>query len=213
MLVVLKEYGGVMKLKKRALLLSYFTVLYNIAEGLISVFAGAAAGSISLVGFGLDSFVESLSGGVMIWRFSPGKKVSEEEEEKIERRAEKFVAVTFFILSAYVLYGSINKLVLHEVPLASILGFIITILSLIIMPILYILKYRTGKQLKSRSLIADSKETLACCYLSGAVLIGLILNALLGWWWSDPVVGLIIVYFLVKEGIEAWKGECDCCLE
>lgn len=199
-----------MELKKRALALSWFTVLYNIFEGIISVFAGATAGSISLVGFGFDSFVESLSGGIMIWRFTYGAKLKAKEEEKIERKAEKFVAVTFFILAAYVLYESIHKLVSHEIPQISVLGFIITILSLIIMPILYVMKNRTGKKLKSKSLIADSKETLACTYLSAAVLAGLVLNALFHWWWADPVIGLLIVYFLVKEGIEALSGNCEC---
>jgi cation diffusion facilitator family transporter len=199
-----------MDLKKRALFLSYFTVLYNIFEGIVSIVAGLLAGSIALVGFGADSFVESLSGGVMIWRFSSGDKLSKEEEEKIERGAEKFVAITFFVLGAYVLFESVKKLILHEVPQISVLGFIITILSLIIMPVLYLAKNKTGKQLKSKSLIADSKETLACCYLSASVLIGLILNALFHWWWADSVVGLFIVYFLVKEGIEAWNGGCEC---
>ena len=199
-----------MELKKKALALSYFTVIYNIFEGLVSVISGMAAGSISLVGFGFDSFVESLSGGIMIWRFSGAEKLSEKEEEKIERRAEKFVAVSFFVLGAYVLYESIKKLALHEAPGISVPGFAITILSLIIMPLLYLAKNKTGKELRSRSLIADSKETLACTYLSGAVLIGLILNAWLHWWWADPVAGLLIVYFLVKEGIEAWNGVCEC---
>ncbi|OGF53436.1 MAG: hypothetical protein A2452_06400 [Candidatus Firestonebacteria bacterium RIFOXYC2_FULL_39_67] len=200
--------GNNLELKKRALFLSYFTVIYNIFEGLVSIFAGSAAGSISLIGFGFDSFVESLSGGIMIWRFSSAGMISEEEEKKIERKAEKFVAMTFFILSAYVLYESVTKLVLREVTQVSILGFIITILSLIIMPILYIAKFRTGKKLGSNSLMADSKETLCCCYLSAAVLIGLILNATLHLWWADPVIGLLVVYFLIREGIGAWNGGC-----
>lgn len=199
-----------MNLKKRALFLSYFTVIYNILEGIISVAAGLFAGSISLIGFGFDSFVESLSGGVMIWRFSSGDKLSHEAEEKIEHQAERFVAITFFALAAYVLYESVKKLAVHEVPQISILGFAITILSLVVMPVLYIAKYKTGKKLQSKSLIADSKETLACCYLSAAVLLGLIFNAWLSWWWADPLVGLFIVYFLIKEGTEAWKGGCEC---
>lgn len=198
-----------MDFKKRALFLSYFTVSYNLFEGLVSVFAGLSSGSISLVGFGLDSFVESLSGGVMIWRFSPRNKLSEEREEKIERQAEKFVGVTFFALAAYVLYESVKNLIIHEVPEISILGFAITTLSLIIMPALYLAKYKTGEKLQSKSLIADSKETLACFYLSAAVLIGLVFNAWLGWWWADPAVGLLIVYFLIKEGREAWNGGCE----
>lgn len=199
-----------MNLKRRALFLSYFTVIYNLLEGIVSVAAGLLAGSISLVGFGFDSFVESLSGGVMIWRFSPRNKLSDEQEEKIERQAEKFVGVTFFALAAYVLYESVKNLVIHEVPEISILGFAITILSLIIMPALYLAKRETGKKLESKSLIADSKETLACFYLSAAVFIGLVLNAWLGWWWADQAVGLLIAYFLIKEGREAWRGGCEC---
>lgn len=198
------------KLKKTALFLSWFTVLYNIFEGVVSIIAGMIAGSISLVGFGLDSFIESLSGGIMIWRFSVVEKMNEEEEEKIENKARKLVAVTFFILSVYVLYESIKKLISHEIPQLSILGMIITALSLIVMPLLFLAKNKVGRELGSKSLIADSKETLCCIYLSVSVLIGLILNALFHWWWADPVAGLIVVYFLIKEGVEAWKGKCLC---
>ena len=199
-----------MHLKKKALRLSWFTVCYNIIEGAVSVTAGYLAGSVALVGFGLDSLVETISGGVMVWRFSAGLNATPEEEERIERRAEKFVGVSFFILAAYVLYEALEKLLRREAPEVSVAGFVITILSLFIMPMLYKAKYRTGKELGSRSLMADAKETLACAYLSAAVLAGLILNALLGWWWADPVAALIVVYFLVREGLEAIRGECCC---
>ena len=150
-------------------------------------------------------FGASLSGGVMIWRFSAGDKLNEEEEEKIERRAERLVAITFFTLAAYVLYESVKKFLSREAPEVSFLGFAIIILSLIVMPVLYIMKRKTGEKLQSKSLIADSKETLACGYLSVAVLIGLVFNAWFGWWWADSAVGFLIVYFLIKEGIEAWN--------
>ncbi len=162
--------------------------------------AGLLAGSIALVGFGLDSFVESLSGSVMIWRLRKHGKISEEEEEKVERKAVKLIAYSFFILGAYVLYESIEKLYIHEIPDPSLLGIIIALISIIVMPILFYLKFQTGKSMGSKSLIADSKETLACVFLSGALLVGLGLNYLYGFWRADPIVGLVIVVYLAKEG-------------
>lgn len=197
---------------KKALLLSYFTVGYNIIEGLVSIWAGSMAGSIALVGFGLDSFIESLSGGVMIWRFSQHGKISEEAEERLERKAAKMVGYTFFILAAYVLFESIKKLLAREIPEPSLFGIIITIVSLIVMPILFYAKLRVGKKIGSISLIADSKQTLVCVFLSASLLVGLGLNYLFGFWQADPIVGLIVVVFLVREGIETLQEEklCSC---
>ena len=197
------------KLQKRALLLSYFTVGYNVIEGIASIFAGILARSIALVGFGLDSFIESLSGGVMIWRFGKHGKISEEEEEKLEQRATKLVGITFFILAVYVLFESVKKLITKEAPDPSLFGIIIAVISIIVMPILFIMKYRTGKALNSRSLVADSKETLACLFLSVSLFIGLGLNYLFGFRWADPVVGLIVTGFLVYEGFETFEDEDD----
>jgi divalent metal cation (Fe/Co/Zn/Cd) transporter len=188
------------KLHKKALLLSYFTVGYNILEGVTSIFAGLLAGSIALVGFGLDSFVESLSGSVMIWRFRKHGKISEDEEARVENKAIRFVAYTFFILGAYILYESVRKLYFHEISSPSLFGIIIAIVSIIVMPVLFFIKYQTGKSINSRSLVADSKETLACVFLSVALLIGLGLNYLYGLWQADPVFGFVIVIFLIKEG-------------
>jgi divalent metal cation (Fe/Co/Zn/Cd) transporter len=200
------------RLHRRALFLSYFTVGYNFLEGMVSIFAGLLAGSIALVGFGLDSFIESLSGGVMIWRFSKHGKVSEEEEANIESKATKLVAFAFFVLGAYVLYESSRKLYFQEVPEPSMLGIIIAIISLVAMPILFYLKYKTGKAIGSRSLLGDSKQTLACVFLSGALLLGLGLNYLYGLWWTDPLVGFIIVVFLMREGYGTLKEArlCSC---
>jgi cation diffusion facilitator family transporter len=195
------------RLHKRALWLSYFTVGYNILEGILSIFAGSLAGSIALIGFGLDSFVESLSGSVMIWRFRKSGKMSEEEEEKVERRATRLIGYSFFILGAYVLYESGKKLYLREIPNPSLLGILVAIASLIVMPILFYLKYQTGKAVGSRSLIADSKETLACVFLSVALLTGLVLNYLYALWQADPIVGCVIVIFLIKEGYSTLKEE------
>jgi len=190
------------KLYRRALWLSYFTVGYNVVEGIISILVGVLAGSIALVGFGLDSFVESLSGSVMIWRFRMHGKISGEKEEQVEKRATKLVAYTFFILGAYVLYESVKKLCLREISEPSILGIAIAVVSTIVMPILFYLKYRTGKLINSKSLIADSKETLACLFLSVALLIGLGLNYAFGLWQADPIIGLVIVVFLAWQGYE-----------
>ena len=199
-------------LHKKALSLSYFTVGYNIIEGIVSIFAGVLAGSIALIGFGLDSFVESLSGGVMIWRFRKHGQMSEEEEERIEAKAVRLIAYTFFILGAYVLYESVKKLYLQEMPDPSLFGIIIAIVSIIVMPVLFYMKYQTGKTINSRSLVADSKQTLACCFLSVALLIGLGLNYFFGFWEADPIVGLVTVVFLVREGYHALKEErlCTC---
>lgn len=204
-----KKLTDSQKLNRKALLLSYFTVGYNILEGTVSIIAGALAGSVALIGFGLDSFLESLSGGAMIWRFRKHGRLSEQEEQNIERRATKLVAYTFFLLAAYVLYESIDKLVSQETPDPSLFGIVIAIVSLILMPVLFYQKYKTGKALGSRSLVADSKETLACMFLSLALLVGLGANYLFGLWQADPIVGLIIVIFLVKEGYQALKGEAE----
>jgi len=197
---------------RKALLLSYITVFYNIAEGLISILAGSLANSIALIGFGLDSFVESSSGFVMIWRFRKNGKISIDEEKKIEKKATRFVAYTFFILGAYIVYESVSKLYFNEKPEPSLIGIIIAAVSIIAMPVLFYSKYMTGKAIGSKALIADSKETLACMFMSVALLLGLVLNYLYGYWQADPIVGMIIFVFLFKEGVELLREEefCEC---
>ena len=199
-------------LHQKALRLSYFTIAYNVVECILAMVAGFLAGSIALVGFGLDSLVESLSGGVMIWRFSRHEKLSVEEEARLERRAIKIIGYTFFILAAYVLYESLEKLFLQEPPAPSLLGLGIAVASIIVMPALFYLKYQTGKSLGSTSLMADSKQTLACGMLSVALLIGLGLNYWFGVWQADPVIGLVIVVILAREGYQALKEKklCTC---
>ena len=191
------------KLHKKALFLSWFTVIYNILEGLASVIAAMMSGSVALIGFGFDSLIESLSGCVMIWRFS--KKP--EYAEKFEEKAEKLVGISLLIIAVYVSYESVMKFITQEKPEPSLFGMIIAFLSLIIMPVLYVKKRDTGKAIGSRALIADSKETLACSMLSAALLAGLALNYFWGLWWADPAAGLFIAGFLVKEGIEAVRGK------
>jgi protein-tyrosine-phosphatase len=196
----------------QALMLSWFTVGYNILEGIASLIAGALAGSIALTGFGLDSFVESLSGGIMLWRFGRPGKLTEEQEERIEQRAARLVAVTFFVLAAYVLYESCRKLILREPPQRSLFGIIIALASLVVMPLLYAAKLRVGRALGSRSLIADSRQTLACVFLSAGLLIGLGANYLFHFWIADALVGLLVTGYLVKEGWDTWRKKelCAC---
>ena len=190
-------------LERRARRLSYFTVGYNLLEGTASVAAGAAAGSVALVGFGLDSFVESLSGGVMIWRFRERAGLDAHARERLERRAVRLVGYTFWVLAAYVLFESARKLWTGERPEPSALGIAITVLSLLVMPALFIAKRRTAARLGSRSLAADAKQTLACTMLSAGVLAGLLANLALGWWQADPVIGLVVGLVLLREGREA----------
>jgi divalent metal cation (Fe/Co/Zn/Cd) transporter len=195
---------------RTALHLEYFTVIYNIFEAVVSIAFGTAAGSIALVGFGLDSIVESLSGLILIWRLGRHDQVSPEEEERIERVAQRLVALSFFLLGAYVLYESIIKLATREIPEPSLIGIFIAVLSLIIMPVLAWRKRVIGKAIGSRALLADAKETIACSYLSGALLVGLLANYLFGLWQADPLAGLVIVIFLFREGYEGWTGSCRC---
>ena len=199
-------------LKKRALLLEYFTVGYNVVEGVLSVLAGYLAGSPALIGFGLDSAVESLSGGVLIWRLRVHGKVPLAEEERVEKKAVTFVGYSFFILGAYVLYESLERLYLGEAPEPSLFGIIIAAASIIIMPILGLMKRRTGQEMGSVALVADSKQTFVCAMLSIALLIGLGMNYLFGLWWADPAAALVITAFIFREGIETLKeGKlCGC---
>jgi divalent metal cation (Fe/Co/Zn/Cd) transporter len=190
---------------QKALHLEYFTVAYNILEAAASIAFGTMASSIALVGFGLDSIVESLSGLILVWRLRRHTPESPDVEEQIERRARRFVAITFFVLGAYVLYESLTKLITREMAGPSLAGLIIAILSLIIMPLLARKKERLGVTIGSRALIADSRETLACAFLSVALLAGLGANYLFGFWQADPLAGLLIVLFLFREGYEGWR--------
>jgi divalent metal cation (Fe/Co/Zn/Cd) transporter len=200
------------RLHGRALLLSYLTVGYNVVEGIVSIGFGAAAGSVALVGFGLDSFIESLSGGIMIWRFSQHGRISEDREKKVEHRAVRLVGWTFVVLAAYIAFEAARKLVTHQVPDASLPGIIIALVSLVTMPTLFLLKRRTARAINSHSLAADSKQTLACAMMSAVMLVGLLLNAWLRLWYADPIAGLVIAGWLVKEGIETLRtGELCAC--
>lgn len=190
---------------KKGLFLEYFTVGYNVVEAAVSIVFGHIANSMALIGFGLDSVVESLSGLVLIWRLRLHGEISEEKEEEIEKKATRFVAITFFVLGMYVLFESIKKLIVNEVPDPSLAGIIIASVSLLVMPILSWQKLQVGKKIRSQALIADSKETMACFFLSGALLLGLGSNYVFGFWQADPAVAVIVSLFLFREGREAWE--------
>jgi divalent metal cation (Fe/Co/Zn/Cd) transporter len=195
---------------QKGLLAEYFTVGWNVVEGIIAIAAGVIAGSIALVGFGLDSYIEVASGLVLIWRLRKHGFSNEEDEETAEKKAIFFVGMTFFLLASYVIYESGKKLLLHEQPEESLIGIVLATVSLIVMPFLAVWKRKIAEEINSRALRADALETLACSYLSFTLLLGLGGNALFGWWWADPVAALAMVYFLVKEGTEAvqegWEG-------
>lgn len=201
-----------MKENRKALLLSYFTVGYNVIEGIVSIAISFLTGSTALLGFGLDSFVESLSGSIMIWRFGKHGNLSDKEAEQVEKKAMKLIAYTFFILGIYVLYESASALYYMEESLPSLAGIIIALLSVIIMPVLTIMKYKTGKKIGSKSLVADSKQTLMCTLMSFSLLIGLLLNYFYQIWWIDPIVGILIAGMLLREGYYTYKeGKACCC--
>jgi divalent metal cation (Fe/Co/Zn/Cd) transporter len=187
---------------EKALIAEYFTVGWNVIEGIVAIVAGIVAGSIALIGFGLDSYVEVASGIVLIWRLRK-HGFGDEEEEVAEKRAIFFVGLTFLALALYVTFESGKKLLLHEHPDESLVGIILAIVSLIVMPLLAWYKKKIAAEINSRALRADALETLACSYLSLTLVVGLGANALFGWWWADPLAALAMVYFLIREGREA----------
>ncbi len=194
------------RLGRRAQLLAAASVSYNAIEAIVAIAAGAAASSIALVGFGLDSLVEMSSGLIILWQFR------HRLPETRERAALRAIAISFFALAGYVAFESVRGLLTGEGGEASRVGIIIAALSLVIMPVLSWAQRRTGRQLGSATVVADSKQTLLCTYLSAVLLVGLLLNATLGWWWADPAVGLVIAALAVREGREAWRGDACTCI-
>ncbi len=188
--------------------LEYFTIVYNSLEGLIALVAGVVAGSIALVGFGFDSLIEVTSGTVLLWRLRAD--VDESRRERVEAVSLRVVGACFVVLAIYVTYDSIKSLVRGDAPDESVVGIILAAVSLVIMPLLVRSKRKVARTINSGALMADSKQTELCTYLSAILLGGLLLNALLGWWWADPVAALIMVPIIVKEGIEALRGETCC---
>lgn len=193
------------QLSRRAQLLAAASVAYNLVEAFIAITAGLVAGSIALVGFGLDSIVEVSSGLIILWQFS------HRLPESRERQALRLMAISFFALAGYVTFESLRALFGGHEPDASPVGIALAVVSLVVMPCLSAAQRRTGKQLGSNAVVADSTQTLLCAYLSAVLLVGLVLNATLGWSWADPLAGLVIAAVAVREGMEAWRGEgCAC---
>lgn len=195
----------------RALRLEYFTVGWNVAEGFIGIVAALAAGSVALLGFGVDSFVESVSGGVLIWRLAAERKAGHHGTiEELDRTARRLVGASLFLLAAYVALQAAWMLWWRQKPQPTLVGIALTTASIGVMLWLARAKRRVARALGSRALEADAFQTTACWLLSLIVLGGVGLNAALGWWWADPVAALGMTYFLVREGREAWHGEGRC---
>jgi divalent metal cation (Fe/Co/Zn/Cd) transporter len=195
------------RLRRRGLALAGLTIAWNVIEAAVAIAAGIAAGSIALVGFGFDSTVEVMSSVVVGWQFL-GEARSGYDEER-ERLALRLIAVSFFVLAAYVIFESSRALFTDADADQSTVGIALAAVSLLVMPALAVAKRRTADALGSPTLRADSQETLLCAWLSAALLGGLVLNAVLGWSWADPVAALAIAAFAVSEGVEAWRGDDD----
>lgn len=192
-------------LRRRGLWLEYLTIGWNLIEAVIAIAAGVAAGSIALVGFGFDSTIEVVAASVVVWQFRAELRGGVDEER--ERRALRLIAVTFFVLAAYVSFEAVRDLLVGEAAATSTVGIVLAAVSLAVMPSLAWLKRRTGNQLGSKTLVADSAETFLCAWLSAILLVGLILNATVGWWWADPIAALGIAWLALREGLEAWRDE------
>jgi len=193
------------RLGRRAQLLAGASVTYNLIEAVVAITAGVIAGSVALVGFGLDSVVEVSSGLIILWQFR------HKMPETREKQALRLMTFSFFALAAYVTFESVRALLGDSEPDVSPVGIGLAAASLVIMPFLSWAQRRTGRALGSNAVVADSTQTLLCTYLSGVLLVGLLLNATLGWSLADPIAGLIIAAVAVKEGREAWRGEaCGC---
>jgi divalent metal cation (Fe/Co/Zn/Cd) transporter len=198
------DAGERRRLGRRARLLAGASVTYNVIEAVVAIGAGLVAGSVALVGFGLDSMVEVSSGLIILWQFR------HRLPESRERQALRLMALSFFALAGYVTFESARTLLTGIDPRPSVVGMGLAIASLVIMPLLSWAQRRTGKALGSNAVVADSTQTLLCTYLSAVLLMGLVLNATLGWSWADPIAGLVIAGVAVREGLQAWRGE-GCC--
>jgi divalent metal cation (Fe/Co/Zn/Cd) transporter len=197
----------VAQLVRRARLLAWASLVWMTAEGAIAIGAGIGAGSIALIGFGIDSAIEGMASLVIIWRFWGSRALS----ERAERRAQKLVAVQFFVLAPYVAGESIRALLTGHEAKTSWLGIGLTVASAALMPAFGIAKRRVGVRLGSSATVSEGAQNMLCAYLSLAVLTGLLGNALAGLWWLDPLAALLIAYVAVREGRESWRGEaCEC---
>jgi cation diffusion facilitator family transporter len=191
------------ELHRRGLRLEWFTVAWNVVEALVAIRVGVVVGSVALVGFGVDSGIEVISAVALLWRLrKAGPHASAEEHGAAERRALYLVAATFFLLAAYILYEAIGALLSGEGSESSTVALVLSVVSILVMPTLAYLKGRTGRELRSRALVADSVETWVCAYLSVALLAAVGLNAAFGWWWADPVGALAMLPVIVWQGWE-----------
>jgi divalent metal cation (Fe/Co/Zn/Cd) transporter len=193
---------------RRGVRLEWFTIVYNSLEGLIALAAGFLSGSIALVGFGFDSAIEVTSGAALLWRLRGD--ASERTRERHEAVALRIVGVCFLVLARYVSYDALQSLVSHEAPRRSLPGIILAVASLIVMPLLSLAKRRVAGHIASAALTADARQTQLCTYLSGILLLGLLLNASLGWWWADPVAALAMAPIIAREGWDALRGRTCC---
>jgi len=195
------------QLIRRGRKLEYFTIVWNSLEALIALVSGLIAGSVALVGFGLDSLVEVTSGGALLWRLHQD---DESRRERVERAALRIVGVCFVLLAIYVAYDSVSTLLARRAPERSVPGMVLATASLIVMPLLARAKKTVAAGIGSAAMSADAKQTEFCLYLSAILLGGLVLNAAFGWWWADPMAGLLMVPFIAKEGAEALQGKTCC---
>lgn len=191
-------------LTRRIRLLVAATITYNVVEAIIALAEGARVSSSALIGFGLDSVIEVSSAAAVAWQFSA------KDPETREKATLRFIAFSFFALAAYVSVDAVLSLTGHGEPQPSVIGIAIATASLIVMPVLSLAQRRAGRELGSVSAVADSKQTLLCTYLSAALLAGLVLNALVGWSWADPVAALVIAAIAIREGRNAWRGDTCC---
>jgi divalent metal cation (Fe/Co/Zn/Cd) transporter len=194
------------ELAARVKLLSWLSLAAMSVEGVVALAAGITAGSIALVGFGLDSAIEGFASLVIVWRFTGHRLLSDAAEE----RAQKLVAIQFFILAPYVAFEALQHLAGADHPEVSVLGMVLTATSLVGMPFLGIAKQRLADTLGSSATHGEGAQNLLCAYLAGAVFLGLAGNALFGWWWLDPIAALVVAGVAVREGVETWRGE-GCC--
>lgn len=191
-------------LRRRVQLLVTATITYNVIEAVVAITAGTIASSVALIGFGLDSVIEVSSAAAVAWQFAGS------DPERRERTALRVIAWSFFALAAFVTVEAVRALLGGGEADPSPVGIVLLAISVVVMPFLSLAQRRTGRELGSASAVADSKQTLLCTYLSVAVLVGLVLNAVLGWWWADPVAGLVLAVLAVREGRNAWRGDACC---
>jgi divalent metal cation (Fe/Co/Zn/Cd) transporter len=199
---------GRQEITRRGRRLEYFTIAWNTLEGLIGVGAGLLAGSISLVGFGIDSFIEVTSGATLLWRMSVDEDA--ERRERNEKLSLRIVGVCFIALATYIAYEAISDLARKTAPAYSVPGIFLACVSLIVMPIVSRAKKKVGSALKSAAMNADARQTDFCVYLSSILLVGLFLNAAFGWWWADPIAALVMIPIIAKEGFDGVRAK-HCC--